>query len=86
MFNHRVVFLFFIAIQLCVSGCSISQPPPVLQTQIVKVPVPCAIGLPKKPKDNGDLASAKQIAGYYKQIEMLLIDCQNVKDSISSVP
>lgn len=80
----RTVHFFFLlaAIQLCVSGCSISQPPPVLQTQIVKVPVPCAIDLPQKPKDEGDLASAKRIAGYYKQIEMLLMDCQNIAAKI----
>lgn len=81
----RTVHFFFLltAIQLCVCGCSISQPPAVLQTQIVKIPVPCAIDLlPKKPKDEGDLASAKRIAGYYKQIEMLLIDCQNIAAKI----
>lgn len=74
-------FFIFVAIQLCVSACSISQTPPVVQTQIVKVPVPCSIELPQKPKDNGDLASAKRIAGYYKQVEMLLLDCQKVAET-----
>lgn len=60
------------------SGCYTNEPKIVYEPQLVKVPVPCFIELPPKPKDSGTLASAKKIAGYYKQVEMLLIDCQNV--------
>lgn len=72
--------LLSIAAVLFVSGCTTTQPPTIVQPQVVKVPVPCAIDLPTKPKDNGTLDSAKRIAGYYKQIEWLLIDCQKIKE------
>lgn len=71
--------LLSIAAVLFVSGCT-QTPHIVFEPQAVKVPVPCAIDLPTKPKDNGTLDSAKRIAGYYKQIEWLLIDCQKIKE------
>lgn len=81
MISSNIALLSLTAIALCVCGCTTPQPPTIVQPQVVKVPVPCAINLPQKPKDYGDLDSAKRIAGYYKQIEMLLIDCQKIKET-----
>lgn len=80
MISRNIALLSLAAIALCVCGCTTIQPPTIVQPQIVKVPVPCVINLPKKPKDYGNLDSAKRIAGYYKQIEWLLIDCQKIKE------
>lgn len=73
--------LCFITATLFACGCTQSSPLIVYEPQFVKVPVPCAVDLPPKPKDTGDLDSAKRIAGYYKQVEMLLLDCQKVAET-----
>lgn len=79
--RRALIFLMFFIATLLGSGCTQSSPLVVYEPQFVKVPVPCAIDLPPKPKDMGDLDSAKRIAGYYKQVEMLLLDCQKVAET-----
>ena len=75
-FNVPCVIIAFL-----ICACTTQTPIPEVQVQIVKVPVPCDVELPTKPKDRRNLESAKQIAGYYKQVEMLLLDCQKLGDT-----
>lgn len=80
MILRALIFLCFFTATLLACGCTQNPPLVVYEPQFVKVPVPCAIDLPQKPRDSGDLDSAKRIAGYYKQVEMLLLDCQKVAE------
>lgn len=81
MMSKALTFLVFFTATFLACGCTQSTPLVVYEPQIVKVPVACAVDLPPKPKDMGDLDSAKRIAGYYKQVEMLLLDCQKVAET-----
>lgn len=69
-----LVFLFLV---LFFTGCS-AKPEVITKTQYqdVYVPVRCQVKMPEKPKfDKKDLQSARALAVYYRQVEILLKRC-----------
>ncbi|MDU6827738.1 hypothetical protein [Campylobacter sp.] len=69
-----LVFLFF---ALFFIGCA-AKPEIITRTQYqdVYIPVRCQAKMPEKPKfDKKDLQSARALAVYYRQVEILLKRC-----------
>ena len=71
----KILVFFFFA--LLFAGCS-AKPEviPKTQYQEVYIPVRCQAKMPEKPKfDKKDLQSARALAVYYRQVEILLKGC-----------
>ncbi|WP_169780206.1 hypothetical protein [Campylobacter curvus] len=69
-----LAFLFF---TLFFAGCA-AKPEVITKTQYqeVYIPVRCQAKIPEKPKfDKKDLQSARALAVYYRQVEILLKGC-----------
>ena len=43
--------------------------------QEVKVPIKCPLKVPKKPRFNNDLSSAKRLSAYYLEVEYIAKSC-----------
>lgn len=71
----KILVFFFFALLL--AGCS-AKPEVItrIQYQDVYIPVKCQVKIPEKPKFNKkDLQSARALAVYYRQVEILLKRC-----------
>ena len=69
--------LMFLLFTLFLAGCA-SKPEVITKTkyQDVYIPVKCSVRMPKKTKfDKKDLQSARALAVYYRQVEILLKGC-----------
>ncbi|EAU00367.1 hypothetical protein [Campylobacter curvus] len=69
--------LVFFVLSILLVGCA-AKPEVITKTQYqdVYIPVKCQVKMPEKPKfDKKDLGSARALAVYYRQVEILLKGC-----------
>ncbi|QCD52670.1 hypothetical protein [Campylobacter sp. RM16192] len=74
---RRLVFVILLLFAVLIAGCS-TKPQVITNVEYkeVLVPVKCQVKLPPKPTFNElDLKTAKDIAKYYQESEILLKEC-----------